>query len=119
MRKDLSGDTTMRRRSFGFGIAFIIAGCFLPTAALPQSMSYEWGWGMHPNSWGIWGVVMLLVINMVFWIPVMVAIFLGIRWLMEHGKKTTADSAMIILRERYARGEINKEEFEAKKRDLV
>ncbi|HEU4639219.1 MAG TPA: SHOCT domain-containing protein, partial [Candidatus Binatia bacterium] len=42
----------------------------------------------------------------------------GVRWLMRDQKERRGDSAMEILRQRYARGEINKEEFEAKKRDL-
>jgi len=32
---------------------------------------------------------------------------------------TNPESAIDILKKRYARGEINKEEFEAKKKDLV
>ena len=32
---------------------------------------------------------------------------------------TPADSALEILKKRYARGEINREEFEEKKKDLV
>jgi len=44
---------------------------------------------------------------------------LVIRWLLGQGKETRTDSALEILRQRYARGEINKEEFEAKKKDLV
>jgi len=32
---------------------------------------------------------------------------------------THTESALEILKKRYARGEINKEEFEAKKKDLV
>jgi len=33
-------------------------------------------------------------------------------------KERRGDSALEILRQRYARGEINKDEFEARKRDL-
>lgn len=45
-------------------------------------------------------------------------IVLGIRWLVTSGKRQQADSALEVLRQRDARGEIQKEEFEAKKRDL-
>lgn len=45
-------------------------------------------------------------------------VVLGIRWFVTQGKEPRSDSALEILRQRYARGEINKDEFEAKKRDL-
>jgi putative membrane protein len=42
----------------------------------------------------------------------------GVRWLLGKGNEPKQDSAIEILRQRYARGEINKEEFEVKKKDL-
>jgi len=68
--------------------------------------------------WGVWGIGMMLMM-LFFWGLVIVAIVLGIRWLVSQGKASRSDSALEILRQRYARGEINKEEFEAKKRDLT
>jgi len=73
---------------------------------------------MHPmwGMWGAWGIVMMML---VFWGLVTVGIVLAIRWLMHQGKEARAtDAALDILRQRYARGDISKEEFEAKKRDL-
>jgi len=55
---------------------------------------------------------------LLFWALVIVGIVLGIRWLVSQGKESRSDSALEILRQRYARGEINKEEFDGKKRDL-
>lgn len=46
------------------------------------------------------------------------ALVLGVRWLLSQDKEQRGDSALEILRQRYARGEIKKEEFEAKKGDL-
>jgi putative membrane protein len=71
---------------------------------------------MHPM-WGVWGVGMMLMM-LVFWGVVIVALVLGIRWIVSQGGQHRSDAALAILRERYARGEIDKEEFEAKKRDL-
>ena len=47
-----------------------------------------------------------------------VGLVVGIRWLLGKGNEKKPDSALEILRQRYARGEINKEEFEAKRKDL-
>jgi putative membrane protein len=90
-----------------------------PSLAAAQERPHEWGWGMHPmwGMWGVWGIGMMLMM-LVFWVVVIVGIVLGIRWLLSQGNFTRADSALQVLRERYARGEINKDEFDAKKRDL-
>lgn len=92
-----------------------------PSLAPAQERAYEWGGAMHPmwGMWGAWGVVMMLMM-LVFWGVVIVGIVLAIRWLVNQGKDARAtDVALDILRQRYARGDISKEEFEAKKRDLA
>ena len=78
------------------------------------------GWHMGPG-WGIgWlGMVMMLA----FWGLVIVALFFFIKWLIQASKGQTNNQpagarALDILKERYARGEIEKEEYEAKKADL-
>lgn len=89
-----------------------------PSVAAGQGRSSEWGWGMHPM-WGVWGVGMMLMM-VVFWGLVIVGVVLAIRWLASQGKEPRGtDAALDILRQRYARGEINKEEFETRKRDLT
>ena len=47
-----------------------------------------------------------------------VGFVVGLRWLLGKGRPARSDPALTILRERYARGEINKEEFEQKTKDL-
>ena len=88
----------------------------VPSVVGAQERVYEWGWGMHPM-WGMWGLGMALMM-LVFWGVVIVGIVLGIRWLVSQGAPPRSDPALDILRQRYARGEIGKEEFDAKKRDL-
>lgn len=98
------------------GIVFAISMSWLvPGLALAQER-YEWGWGMHPM-WGMWGIGMMLMM-LLFWGLVIVGVVIIFRWVLSQGKETRSDSALEILRQRYARGEINKEEFEAKKKDL-
>ncbi len=67
------------------------------------------GWGMHglmPILW--WGLVAVVV----------VVLLRRNRWHHDHSSGSR-DRAHCILRERYARGEIDKAEFEARKRDLT
>ena len=71
-------------------------------------------WGM----WGAWSLVMTLFMQ-VFWGLVITGLVLGIRWLVHQGRGTrSADAALDILRQRSAKGEIDREEFLARKRDL-
>lgn len=73
----------------------------------------SWGMGYGLFSW----LIMLL-----FWIAVITGIVLLVRWLIEQGKLKGAQSgegALDILKKRYARGEIDREQFENMKRDLL
>ena len=59
----------------------------------------------------------------VFWIVIIAAVIVFIRWLIaaersRHPLAGGGESPLDILKKRYARGEINKEEFEEKKKDL-
>ncbi len=85
----------------------------------PQGQGFGWWWDGHPLSmmWGAWGIGMMLMM-LVFWVLVIVLLVYGVRWFTGlHHPQT--DSALDILRQRYARGEISTEEFEEKKRALT
>jgi putative membrane protein len=98
-------------------ISVIWATALIAAAALAQERSYDWGWGMHPMMWGAWGFGMMLMM-VLFWALLIVGVVFLVRWLLGQSKESRTDSALEILRQRYARGEINKDEFESKKRDL-
>jgi putative membrane protein len=75
---------------------------------------------MHPMGWmgGMWCIGMMFMM-LLFWFLVITGLILAVRWFLNEQKERRGnDSALEILRQRYARGEINKEEFESKKRDL-
>lgn len=92
--------------------------------ALAQYRDYSC-WGMGPGMMGWAGMGWFGPLFMVlFWILIVVLIVLLIRWLLSasHAKPQSPppeDAALEILKKRYARGEINKEEFEVKKKDLL
>ena len=79
-------------------------------------MDYGMGWGF---GW----------LGMIFvWLVPLVLVFLGIKFLMSDGGRGAgnapsgseqASRALAILEERYARGEINREEFLQKRNDIL
>jgi putative membrane protein len=77
----------------------------------------RYGYGVgHMAPWFAWvgPIVMIL-----FWALVVAAIVFFIRYIVRKSRSSSnGDSAMGILRERYARGELSKEEFETRRKDL-
>jgi len=79
------------------------------------------GWHMDQGFMGGWGMGWMML---VFWGLVLVGLVLIIRWLFQLSIKdrpgfSGGSNAIEILKERYARGEIDKAEFESKKKDLA
>jgi len=77
-------------------------------------MGYRWnnmmdGWGGFGLSW----LFMLL-----FWALLILGVAALIRNLIRSGDSQQGRTPLDILRERYAGGEIDKKEFEEKKKDL-
>lgn len=81
-------------------------------------------WGGDMMGWGGgWGWSWFGMIHMVlWWFLIILGIVVLAKWLFGSsggGRGLGEDRALSILRERYARGEIDKTEFEARKRDLT
>lgn len=77
------------------------------------------GWGYGPmHDGGIGGLGWLW--NIVIFVIIILGVVALVRWLAyPHHYKSEDRSPLDILKERYAKGEIDKQEFEEKKRDLM
>jgi putative membrane protein len=79
--------------------------------------------GMMQNFGGGWSsFIISLVFTILLWLLVIGGIIMLVRWLVMSGKggmmKERDNLAMRILKERYVKGEISREDFEKMKNDL-
>ncbi len=73
------------------------------------------GWGV---GYGLFGSLMMLL----FWILIIAAVVLGVRWFVNEGKMKglrKEETPLDILKKRYACGEIDIEQYETMKRELT
>lgn len=77
-----------------------------------------WGWGY--GGWGNWMGWLGPVLMVTFWGLLATGGVFLIRFLVRQSGQGRAheDSALDLLKQRYARGEINKKEYEEKRADL-
>jgi len=77
----------------------------------PPQGRWPWHYGMIGGGWGIfiWGIIILIILG---------GIVLLVRYIIPQTGSRSSEDSLEILKKRYAKGEIEKEEFEAKRKDL-
>lgn len=102
----------MNRITLALTVAFL-------TFAMPVSAQQGGPWRMH--DWMGWGGMFLGPLFMIVWLGILVAVIVLVtRWLgggtfgTIHPPRTPRD----VLDERYARGEIDREEYQRRRDDL-
>ena len=112
----------LRRRIITFVAGIVFLFCRW-NKVLAQGGEYR-GWHMGPDMMYGWGMGWFGgIFSLIFWILVIVGMVFLIKWLIQstsrgHTGNAGGNRALEILKERYARGEIDKAEFETKKTDL-
>lgn len=121
MGKRLSGcDTSAAFPSGGIGfmpmMQMMMGGWSSPSGFNQSNNSMMWG---NPMGWGFSAFGWIFMI--LWWVLIIAGIIALIKWLtsQSRGKRDQEKSSLEILKERYAKGEIDKKEFEEKKKDLI
>ena len=101
-----------------------VTAALLVLAATPLLAQPAWnGADVWHDGWG-WGHMAFgAVLMLLFWGAVVLAIVMAVRWLAGPAQQrpeapASANRALAILEERFARGEIDQQEFEERKRAL-
>ena len=117
--KHIKSILTLTLTTLALSIAF-----FSSTEAL-AGWGDNQGWHMGPGMMGGWGMGWFGgIFMMIFWVLVLVGLIFLIKWLIHSTNQAKSDAghshhALEILKERYARGEIDTAEFEEKKKVIA
>lgn len=115
---------TKKALRLGFRTALLFCMLFIPWSAALAQWGNNQGWHRGPGMMGGIGMGWFGGIFMiVFWILVLVGLVFFIKWLIQstsHGRTggDRSNRALEILKERYARGEIDNTEFQTMKTNL-
>jgi putative membrane protein len=72
-------------------------------------------WGYYGNSFG-WGIIGWLMMIVMMALPV--ALIVWVIYKISNSGSQNGKSVLDVLKERYAKGEIDRKEFEEKKKDI-
>lgn len=115
MGKRLSGcDTSAAIPSQGVGfmpmMQMMMGGWSSPSGfnSMNNMMNFGYGFGFFG-----WTFMILL------WVLIIAALVALVKWIANQFRNNGSKSALDILKDRYAKGEIDKKEFEEKKKDLI
>lgn len=105
-----------KSRDIAFCAAATLGALPVPAQAQPYGPGMMGGWG-----YGEYGAI-----HMIIWVVILIAIIAGIVWLVRSMAVPGIDrlpprrsSGLDVLEERYARGEINRDEYLQKKKDIT
>jgi len=118
MRSENAWVSTLKKLLFSVtGIVLLVLSI---DRALAWDESFRWSWrpeGFFPGTF----LLIPLILMIAFWVAVLIGIVFFVKWIISLGRThetKAAESALDILKKRYARGEISKEEFERMKQDI-
>lgn len=102
----------MRRKIFAAVVAVLFTYLLTPTASAHYHFDHDHGW-MGGGGWFGFAIMLL-------WTVLLAALIVALVYWLRKGMRdaTEKDEAMKTLRERYARGEIDEEEFRSRRRHL-
>ncbi len=112
-------------------LVLVLSGAYFVHAQTSMMDGYGWEpnitryndhYGMMNYGLGGYGLFGGGIVALIFWLLLIGSIVALVRYFSHdskmHSTPSRSDNAMNILKERYAKGEIGKEEFDAKKEDL-